>query len=149
MQRNAFTAATKHAIPTSPAADDAGGALPAELRFLAAQATDAQERERIVRAYYAFAHGTPESATVQFAPLFAAVGFYLLLTADTRRRTRMAHRQRMAERENAKVREIKEAMDAKEQAGSNRAKAGGSPQPGEAATDAARLKNVFRQRQSE
>ena len=61
----------RQAAGPKPAAEtaDAGGALPAELRFLAAQATDPQERERIVRAYYTFAQGTPESATVQFALL--------------------------------------------------------------------------------
>ena len=61
MQRNGTTTATKDAVPTPTPADNAGGTLPAELRFLAAQATDPQERERIVRAYYTFAHGTPDS----------------------------------------------------------------------------------------
>ena len=73
MQRNGTTTATKDAVPTPTPADDAGGTLPAELRFLAAQATDPQERERIVRAYYTFAHGTPDSSTVQFALLAVAL----------------------------------------------------------------------------
>lgn len=73
MQRNGITTATKDAAPTPTPADDAGGTLPAELRFLAAQATDSQERERIVRAYYTFAHGTPDSSTVQFALLASAL----------------------------------------------------------------------------
>lgn len=73
MQRNASTTATKDAAPTLTPADDASGTLPAELRFLAAQATDPQERERIVRAYYTFAHGTPDSSTVQFALLAVAL----------------------------------------------------------------------------
>ena len=73
MQRNAPTTATRDAAPTPTPADNANGALPPELRFLAAQATDPQERERIVRAYYTFAHGTPESATVQFALLASAL----------------------------------------------------------------------------
>ncbi len=72
MQRNGTTPA-KQDQPKPTPADDAGGALPAELRFLAAQATDPQERERIVRAYYAFAHGTPDSSTVQFALLAVAL----------------------------------------------------------------------------
>ncbi len=73
MQRNASTTATTDAAPTPTPADDASGTLPAELRFLAAQATDPQERERIVRAYYTFAHGTPDSSTVQFALLAVAL----------------------------------------------------------------------------
>ena len=73
MQRNGASTARKDAAPKPTPADDAGGTLPAELRFLAAQATDPQERERIVRAYYAFAHGTPESASVQFALLASAL----------------------------------------------------------------------------
>lgn len=72
MQRNASTTARKDADVPTPADADAG-TLPAELRFLAAQATDPQERERIVRAYYAFAHGTPDSSTVQFALLAVAL----------------------------------------------------------------------------
>lgn len=72
MERNGTPTARKDATVPAPA-EDAGGTLPAELRFLAAQAGDAQERERIVRAYYAFAHGTPESATVQFALLASAL----------------------------------------------------------------------------
>ena len=79
-------------------------------------------------------------AAMVVVPCFLAVGFYLLLTADTRRRKRMALRQIMLERENAKVRAIKEAMEAKEE---GKPKAGGSPKPGEAATDAERLKDVF------
>lgn len=71
MQRNGTTTAKEDAAV--PPTDDAGGALPTELRFLAAQATDPQERERIVRAYYTFAHGTPDSATVQFALLAVAL----------------------------------------------------------------------------
>ena len=73
MQRNGISTATKDAAPTPTPADAGGGALPAELRFLAAQATDPQERERIVRAYYTFAHGTPDSSTVQFALLAVAL----------------------------------------------------------------------------
>ena len=73
MQRNGTSTAAKDAAPTPTPADDAGGTLPAELRFLAAQATDPRERERIVRAYYAFAHGTPDSSTVQFALLAVAL----------------------------------------------------------------------------
>ena len=73
MQRNGTPTATKDAAPTPTPADDPGSTLPAELRFLAAQATDPQERERIVRAYYTFAHGTPDSATVQFALLATAL----------------------------------------------------------------------------
>ncbi len=88
-------------------------------------------------------------AAIIVLPLFAAGGFYLLLTADTRRRKRMAIRQRMAERENAEVRAIKEAMDAKEQARNDKTKAGKNPRPGEAATDAERLKDVFRKQPPE
>lgn len=82
-------------------------------------------------------------------PLFATIGIYLLLTADTRRRKRMAQRQRMAERENAEVRKIKEAMDAKDQARRGRPEGGRKPDSGEATTDAERLKHVFRERPAE
>ena len=88
-------------------------------------------------------------AAVIVLPLFAAVGFYLLLTADTRRRKRAAHELRKAERENAKVREIKEAMDAKDRARNDKTKADKNLRPGEASTDAERLKDVFRQPPSE
>ena len=98
--------------------------------------------DRFMRQAQPFTWYMIEAATIML-PLFAAGGFYLLLTAATRRRTRMARRQIMLERENAKVREIKDAMDAKEQAGSDQTKAGKSPRPGEAATDAERLKDVF------
>ena len=81
--------------------------------------------------------------------LFAAMGTYLLLTADTRRRKRMAHRQRINERENEEVRKIKEAMDAKDQARRDEPEAGKKPRSGEATTDAERLKDVFRQRRSD
>ena len=84
-------------------------------------------------------------AAMVVLPLFAAVGFYLLLTADTRRRKRMARRQIMAERENAEVRQIKEAMDTKVQArrksGSSN---GGSQPPGSPAVSHEQLKEVFR-----
>ncbi len=73
MQRNGTITAKQDAAPMPTPADDVGGTLPAELRFLAAQATDPQERERIVRAYYTFAHGTPDSSTVQFALLAVAL----------------------------------------------------------------------------
>lgn len=104
--------------------------------------------DRFMRQAQPFTWYMIEAATIVL-PLFAAGGFYLLLTADTRRRKRMALRQRMAERENAEVRAIKEAMDAKEQARNDKTKAGKSPRPGEAATDAERLKDVFRKQPPE
>ncbi len=72
MERTAAVTARNQSEATPPAAGDKGK-LPPELRFLAAQATDPEERERIVRAYYTFAHGTPDSSTVQFALLAGAL----------------------------------------------------------------------------
>lgn len=52
--------------PTDPS-------LPPEVRFLAEQAGDPVQAQRIVRAYYAFANGSPESASVQFALVASAL----------------------------------------------------------------------------
>ena len=75
MERHAAAPAKTQGAPSVVATGESqgNGKLPPELRFLAAQATDPEERERIVRAYYTFAHGTPESATVQFALLAGAL----------------------------------------------------------------------------
>ena len=75
MERHAAAPArTQGASPADAISQSQGnGKLPPELRFLAAQAADPEERERIVRAYYLFAHGTPESATVQFTLLASAL----------------------------------------------------------------------------
>lgn len=75
MERPAVALARTQGAPPAVATGESqgNGKLPPELRFLAAQATDLEERERIVRAYYTFAHGTPESATVQFALLASAL----------------------------------------------------------------------------
>ena len=50
-----------------------GPEIPPEVRFLAGAADDPAEQQRIVRAYFALAHGTPESACVQFALLATAL----------------------------------------------------------------------------
>ncbi len=71
MERTAAVTARNQGEAPLAAGDK--GKLPPELRFLAAQATDPEERERIVRAYYTFAYGTPDSATVQFALLAGAL----------------------------------------------------------------------------
>lgn len=47
--------------------------LPAELRFLASQGADPAEQQRIIRAYYSFANGSPESASVAFALVASAL----------------------------------------------------------------------------
>lgn len=83
-------------------------------------------------------------STIPVLILVAGIGLGLLLTADTRRRKRMAQRQRINERENEEIRKIKEAMDAKEQARRGEPEAGKKPKSGEATTDAERLKDVFR-----
>ena len=69
----AAPARTQGAPPVATGEGQSNGKLPPELRFLAAQATDPEERERIVRAYYLFAHGTPDSSAVQFALLASAL----------------------------------------------------------------------------
>ncbi len=70
----AAPARTQGAPPAATTGESQGnGKLPPELRFLAAQATDPEERERIVRAYYLFAHGTPDSSAVQFTLLASAL----------------------------------------------------------------------------
>jgi hypothetical protein len=69
----AVTARMQSALSPVDGEGQGNGKLPPELRFLAAQATDPEERKRIVRAYYTFAHGTPESASVQFALLAGAL----------------------------------------------------------------------------
>ena len=53
---------------------------------------------------------------------------------------RAARRQLYAKRENKRLHDLTEEMEAKEE---GRPKTGGSPKPGEAATDAERLKDVF------
>ncbi len=78
-------------------------------------------------------------AAMIVVPCFLAVGLYLLFTYDTRRLKRAARRQLYARRENARLNEMTDEMEAKE----GKPKAGGSPKPGEAATDAERLKDVF------
>lgn len=79
-------------------------------------------------------------AAMIVTPCFLAVGLYLLFTYDTRRLRRAARRQLYAKRENRRLHEMTEEMEAREE---GRPKAGGSPKPGEAATDAERLKDVF------
>ena len=88
-------------------------------------------------------------AAIIVLPLFAAVGIYLLFTYDTRRLKRAARRQLYARRENARLNEMTDEMEAKEQAGRDQAKTGKIPRPGGAATDAERLKDVFRKQPSE
>lgn len=79
-------------------------------------------------------------AAIVVLPLFAAVGFWLLLTADTRRLRRAARKQLYLKRENQRLREMTEEMEAREE---GKPTAGGKGRPGEAATDAERLKDVF------
>ena len=83
-------------------------------------------------------------AAMMVVPCFLAVGFYLLFTYDTRRLKRAARRQLYARRENARLNDLTDEMEAKEQAGRDQPKTGKSLRSGEAATDAERLKDVFR-----
>lgn len=57
--------------------------LPPEVRFLAGASDDPAEQQRIVRAYYGLAHGTPESAAVQFSLLATALAKRQAQTAES------------------------------------------------------------------
>ena len=65
--------AAKDGTTSVPATGEPTAKIPPELRFLIEQAGDAEEGHRILQAYYSFAGGTPESATVQFALLATAL----------------------------------------------------------------------------
>lgn len=90
-------------------------------------------------------------AAMVVVPCGLAAGLYLMLTHDHRRLRRMARKQLFAKRENARLNEMAAEMEAKEQQSKRgQPRAGGSNPPhGEAATDAERLKDVFRQRRPE
>ena len=59
--------------------------IPPGLRFLAGAADDPAEQQSIVRAYYTFARGTPDSASVQFALLATALAKRQAQSADATR----------------------------------------------------------------
>ena len=88
-------------------------------------------------------------AAMIVVPCFLAVGIYLLFTYDTRRLKRAARRQLYARRENARLNEMTDEMEAREQSGRDQPRTGKTPRPGGAATDAERLKDVFRKQPPE
>lgn len=57
--------------------------LPPGVRFLAGASDDQAEQQSIVRAYYSLAHGTPESAAVQFSLLATALAKRQAQTAES------------------------------------------------------------------
>ena len=99
--------------------------------------------DRFMRQAQPFTWYLMEAAMV-VVPCFVAVGLYLLFTYDTRRLRRAARRQLYARRENARLNEMTDEMEAREQVGRDQPKNGKIPRPNGAATDAERLKDVFR-----
>lgn len=73
-------------------------------------------------------------------PLALCVGFWRLLTAEARQLRREASKQLFLKRRNERLRKVTEEMEAKEE---GKPTAGGNGWPGEAATDAERLRDVF------
>ena len=83
-------------------------------------------------------------AAILVLPVILVVGIWLLATAETRSLRRAARRQLIAKRRNQRIGDITDEMEAKEQAARGEDRLGKKPRGDEAATDAERLKDVFR-----